>query len=129
MSRSFTMLFVDDEPDLREVVAHYGRVFGYQLEAVSSANEALILLEKRPHQVDMVFTDHVMPGMDGIEFLTRVRQNELWLPFILWSGNWCSTSMAEAKRQGNVRIIDKPFSPDQLAHAIRDLELSQFLRH
>jgi CheY-like chemotaxis protein len=127
--RSFTLLFVDDEPELGDVVAHYGRCLGYRVESVPKASDALILLSEPVHHVDMVFTDYVMPEMDGLELLARVREKDLWLPFILWSGNWRPEAVLQAKMLGNVRILDKPFHPDQLSRAIADLELSQFLRH
>src|SRR5438477_13099198 len=80
------ILVVDDEPYLRDIQVLVLRAAGYVATALETASEALDrLADIRP---DLILPDMSMPGMDGREFLTRLRARALWrhLPVILSTG-------------------------------------------
>lgn len=125
--RSYTMLFVNDEPQFKDVVTYHGRQLGYSLETVENATQAMEAIRDSATHIDIVFSDHVMSDMDGIELLSWTRSQGLWVPFIVASEEWPADSIFQLKKLGNVRAINKPFRADQFATALTELELSQFL--
>jgi DNA-binding NtrC family response regulator len=121
------MLFVNDEPKFKDCVTYYGRQFGYSLETVENATQAIEAISDSARHIDIVFSDHVMSEMDGIELLSWTRSQGLWVPFIVASEEWPADSILQLKKLGNVRAINKPFRADQFGVALSELELSQFL--
>lgn len=111
-----TILFVDDEPELLEIMEDYCRDLGVQMVSALNGQQALGVLEKT--HVDLVFTDLNMPQMNGLELLQHVRSNSPDMPFIFWSGYWDKKKMSEAQAHGNVVLLDKPFQRSEFDEAI-----------
>lgn len=81
----YTVLYVDDEPDLLALGKSFLELSGtLRVETSLSAPEALELLRTKP--VDCIVSDFQMPVMDGIAFLQAVRSEFGTLPFILFTG-------------------------------------------
>ncbi|MFE1601992.1 response regulator [Methylobacterium sp. ID0610] len=107
---SCTILVVDDDPLVRIGTAAMLEDLGHvALEATSGA-EALALLESRPG-IDLVVTDHAMPGMTGLDLARRLRAAHPALPVIL------ATGFAELPSEGETPLprLAKPFSQEELA--------------
>ncbi|MGD8375189.1 MAG: response regulator, partial [Acidobacteriota bacterium] len=66
-----SILLVDDDPSLRRVVEFQLAEAGYSVRSAGSAEEALEVLREEP--ADLILTDLLMPGMDGIALVERVR--------------------------------------------------------
>src|SRR5262245_47454890 len=79
-----SILVVDDEPGVREVVAEMLCDAGYVVETAGHARDAIALLEGREY--DAVLSDVNMPDVDGLAFLRAVRERDLDVPVILMSG-------------------------------------------
>ncbi len=78
----------------------------------------LLLRSERPHQFGLMVTDHLMPGMNGPELVSRVRQRGLTIPIIVLSGH----PDAESAYHGlDVIFRLKPFPPDALIQLTRQL--------
>ena len=78
-----------------------------------------------PAEISAVITDHIMPGMNGSEFVRELRQTRPHLPIMVISG----LEEAEPEYAGlHVRFLPKPLSPDLLLANLRDL-LDQELQH
>lgn len=110
------LLFVDDELDLREIVADLCQVLGIELISVENGQQALEVLEKET--VDAVFSDFHMPRVNGMPLLARVRDKFPEMPFLFWSGFLDPNMVAQAKRAGDVDFLEKPFSSANLRAAI-----------
>ena len=81
----YTVLYVDDESTLLEI----GKIFlersgQFSVDIITSAPAALALLNTKNY--DAIIADYQMPGMDGIEFLKKVRSSGNTIPFILFTG-------------------------------------------
>lgn len=105
-----TVLYVDDEPDLLEI----GKVFLEQrgeLEVVTftSAEEALRILSQK--KCDAIISDYQMPGMDGIEFLKRVRESGNSIPFIIFTGRGREEIVIQAINAGVDFYLQKGGEP------------------
>lgn len=79
------VLVVDDEPDLADVTGALLRYHGFEVSIAYSAYEALELLESGT-QVDAVFSDVMMPGMNGLELAAAVRRLDSRIRIVITSG-------------------------------------------
>lgn len=111
------ILSVDDEPDNLTVFRLFLSAEGFEVIVASNAAEALQLIAE--HCPDLIITDFVMPGMNGLEFCRTLRQRggSRDVPVIMYSG----TDLREADRNLVDRFVLKPAEPDVFATAIRDL--------
>jgi two-component system, OmpR family, response regulator ResD len=108
-----SVLVVDDEPTIREVVANYMRRAGYRARSARDGSEALSLAERdRP---DIVILDLLMPGMDGLEVMRRLRAVEHdELAIILLTAKGEAADRVTGLRLGADDYVCKPFSPAEL---------------
>jgi len=114
------VLVVDDNRLLRAMVAESLANFGYRVTAVGSAEEALELLEHRGAEIDLLFSDIVLPGMSGRELAERALAADPRLAVILTSGH--AEEEGELRRAGRpgVDFLPKPLQPSRFLRAIRD---------
>lgn len=114
-----TVLFVDDEPAVREV----GRTVLERLKfrPVLATDGADGLLQTAAHrdQLRAVITDLHMPHMDGLAFVRALRRMLPDVPVIVASGRVDEAVASELQRLGVTRRLDKPFTQDQLARELR----------
>jgi CheY-like chemotaxis protein len=118
-----TILLVEDEVLLREGIQEVLEVNGYTVIAAADGAEALAWLERVP--VMLVISDLVMPHMNGIEFIQRVRGQYPNLPILVASG--CSYSVmgqlgiSSTKVPGATASITKPFKATELIGWVKQL--------
>jgi len=105
-----TILAVDDSADNRDLLSRYLSRAGHEVLTASSGEEALELLENSP--VDLVLLDLIMPGMDGSEVLTRIKENAALraLPVIVISGRQDMEGIIECIEAGADDYLFKPFN-------------------
>ncbi len=108
-----SVLVVDDEPTIREVVANYMRKAGYRARAARDGAEALSMADRdRP---DIVILDLMMPGMDGLEVMYRLRTPDHDdLAVILLTAKGDESDRVTGLRLGADDYVCKPFSPAEL---------------
>jgi CheY-like chemotaxis protein len=108
------VLAVDDEPKLRNMVAHVLRPEGHQVTVASSGEEALSLLEQEA-AFDLVLSDVSMgPGISGWDLAERIRERWPWIPVILASGWGAQIDLEEARARGVSGVLAKPFRISEL---------------
>jgi two-component system, cell cycle sensor histidine kinase and response regulator CckA len=108
-----TILLVEDEEPVRELVRRVLEGAGYAVLAASLPSEAERLLDEAP-SVDLLLTDVVMPEMSGYDLAARVRERRPDVRRLFISGYAPSPAGARAGR-----LLKKPFAPEQLARAVR----------
>jgi CheY-like chemotaxis protein len=106
------ILIVDDDKEVREIVAEFLSDFGYQVLAAKGGREAIHLMERNP-EVELLITDVRMPDMSGIELADTVAQTRPHVRIILISGYFISRAVGW-------RILRKPFRMQELQQAVRD---------
>jgi len=89
---------------------------GFTTRRVSNAREALLVLESDHADIDIVFTDVIMPGIDGVELGRKVRSRWPELTVVLTSGY--SHVLADDTRHG-FTLLHKPYSVDELSRILR----------
>jgi two-component system response regulator HydG len=124
---SMNILIVDDEPTIREACAEVAQQTGMKATTVSSAEEALEVLENSA--VDIVLTDLMLQQTSGLELLKRVRDTNPTLPVIVLTQYGTIDSAVAATRLGAVDYVTKPFRIEELRarleRAARAVELQQ----
>jgi diguanylate cyclase (GGDEF)-like protein len=113
-----TLLLLDDEPNIIRSLNRALRLDGYKILAATSAADALKLLAMNPVQV--VLSDHRMPEMTGIEFLSRVKDLYPDTVRIILSGYADLDSVIDAINRGAVyRYFTKPWDDEQLRDCVQ----------
>ena len=103
-----TLLIVDDEERLRKAMERSFRQEGYQTWTAASGEEALTLL-RGEKKVDLVITDLVMPGMDGMALVRAIRDFDPGMKVIILTAYGSDESMTEAEALGVAYYLSKPF--------------------
>ncbi len=108
-----SILVVDDEPTITDVVSRYLERAGYSTRIAGDGAQALRLAgESRP---DLVVLDLMMPGMDGLEVMRRLREHER-VSVILLTAKGEHTDRIIGLRLGADDYVVKPFSPPSSWH-------------
>lgn len=110
--RMARILVVDDEPDLRETIRRVLSRLGHQVEAVANGAEALRAFEAAP--AELVITDLMMPGVDGLAVTAGVRELDPLVPVVLITAFATVETAVSALRSGAWDYLAKPFAPDAL---------------
>ncbi len=118
-ARPSRILVVDDDPEVRAVVRASLIHLGYDVEDVSEAAAALAVLKDRAVDFDLLLTDVMMPRMDGITLLRRVRSFAPNLPVVLFSGHVTEEDLWLPDLH-DVPLLTKPFSLATLCAVVRD---------
>jgi len=106
------VLVVDDHRQARESISDILRQAGHQVDAVSSAVEALRVLDRTSY--DVVLTDLQMPGMTGLEFIFELERRRHGAQVLMVTAYATVASAVDAMRHGAFDYIEKPFDADQL---------------
>ncbi|MFI5176966.1 MAG: sigma-54-dependent transcriptional regulator [Vicinamibacterales bacterium] len=121
------ILVVDDEPAIRDTMRMILEYEGYEVLLAGSGQEGLAVVER--DTPDLVFLDIKMPGLDGLEVLSRLRGTNETLPVVIVSAHGSTTTALEAGRLGAFRFIEKPLSKDYVLDAVREgVELASLRR-
>jgi DNA-binding response OmpR family regulator len=111
-----TILVVDDEPSIREVVTLYLQRAGYRVLVASDGQEALQALER--HSPDLVVLDLMLPQVDGLE-ITRLLRADGDTPIIMLTARREETDRILGLEMGADDYVVKPFSPRELVSRVR----------
>lgn len=117
------ILVADDQGFWRMALEDCLLTYGHQVVCVGSAEAALAVL-RSDREVDMLVTDWVMPGMDGVELCRQAREMERdrYLPIIMLTGSGESTSLVAALDAGADAFIRKPLDEPELQAQIHVAE-------
>jgi two-component system response regulator AtoC len=109
---------VDDEQAISKLLSYWAKdKWKYQVETFANAEDALRNLGKKP---DAILLDIMLPGMDGIETLKRIKQTDLDLPVIMLSAQGSIEVAVEALRYGAYDYFTKPIDQQKLELAIKN---------
>ena len=122
------ILIVDDEQDIRELVAGVLSDEGYECRTAGDSDEALAEVDRRRPSV--VLLDVWLHGsrMDGLEVLNEIRAREPDLPVIIFSGHGNIDTAVAAIERGAADFIEKPFESEKLLHLVERATETERLR-
>jgi len=113
-----TLLVVDDEPAIRELVAKVLCQEGYNVLQADGAAQALLLAATAT--IHLLVTDFSMPGADGLELTRRLRAMHPKAPVLIVSGSMAALD-GRADHLEHVEMLEKPFALDELITKVRAL--------
>ena len=116
-----TILLVDDEKMVLDVVKQFLETLGYNVITACSGSEAIELLEKNKNMVEMVILDMIMPGMSGIETFDRLRELNSKIKILLSSGYSLDGQAADILNRGCNGFLQKPFNLNKLSIKMREI--------
>jgi CheY-like chemotaxis protein len=116
-ARLLTILVIDDDHAVREVIAAHLRSEKHTVLTARSGEQALELIAR--HRVDLVVVDLVMPGRDGVQVITNLRITHPDIRIIAMSGDTnSSVYLRAAESLGANARLQKPFTHEQLLQAV-----------
>ncbi len=117
-SKRETILLVEDEDHVRRMSAAALRELGYRVCEAANGMEALALLDDEP-SVKLLFTDVVMPGMDGRKLAEAAQRKYPAIKVLYTTGYTRNAIVHDGTLDPDVDLIVKPFTVDQLARKVR----------
>lgn len=110
------ILVVDDEPFNLEILTEHLTDAGYEVVAAEDGQQAWEILQREGDRFDAVLLDRMMPRMDGMEVLARIRQHPEFvaLPVIMQTAIGAADSVREGLAAGAYYYLVKPFQRDML---------------
>ena len=115
------ILVVEDEPAVRRLVRSVLEGEGYRVHEAANGREALEFLERRASHVDLILTDVVMPDINGPELVTRLGALGHSARILFMSGYADSKLLSRGLNERTMRILRKPFTPDELKTRVGEL--------
>lgn len=115
------VLLVEDHRDLRGAIRDLLVDEGYRVFEATGPDDALVVAQSLAEPIHLLMTDVVMPGMGGRELAAKLVAERPDMRVVYMSGYGADPGMRDDVRAGAVAFLPKPFRPEQLAKAIRDV--------
>ena len=116
-----TILLVEDDDQLRHLIAQILQAEGYTLLEAENGSQALELSEKQVTPIDLVLTDIVMPGMNGCVLAEKLMSLRVCNAVLFMSGYTGDANVHQAALPADATILAKPFTPGQLLDRVRSV--------
>ncbi len=116
-----SILFVDDEQSLTELVKDVLENLGYKVDTCTDSIEALEAFRQHPGKYDLVISDQTMPKMTGVRLAEKIRKIKAGIPIIVCSGFSESINEDTYESMGINAFLMKPFAERDLANVIRQV--------
>ena len=116
------ILVIEDEKAVQEVICQMLELSGFQVSLAKDGDEGIKLYREDP--ADLVITDLVMPGKEGIEVIKELNRDFPGVKIIAISGGLCGSPsgfLAMAEALGASRTISKPFQGKELVALVKEL--------
>lgn len=114
-----TILLAEDDDALRSLGARVLRAFGYKVLVARTGADALRIVAEQPGPIDLVATDVVMPEMSGGQLVEKLLKARPGIRVLFMSGYTDDEVMRRGVIDGATAFLQKPFTPDMLAHKVR----------
>lgn len=121
---AYTVLVVDDSSSIRAIIKKIIKVSGFDVAGfLDAADGAQALTVMETSRVDLVLTDINMPNMNGLELITRIKQDPALasIPVVVVSTEGSETKMAQAMALGAVGYVKKPFVPEEIKQTLNTI--------
>lgn len=116
-----TILVVEDEPGIRELVRDVLQMAGYEVLTAPNGEEALRKAESYGKPIRLVLTDLIMPGVDGLELSRRLKALQPDIKVILMSGYGEDRIDEVGGLQADMAVLEKPFTTPTLLSKVRSM--------
>ncbi len=121
LSGSETVLAVDDDQTMLDLLEEVLSPLGYNVLSASSGEEALEVASEHQDEIDLLLTDVILPGIKGQDLAKQLLNRCPGVNVLFMSGYLCPSMAHNDSDQGFEAFIQKPFSPNALLRKIRKL--------
>jgi CheY-like chemotaxis protein len=120
-TKPYTVLVVDDEPYNLEIITEHLDDLGYEIVTATDGAQALWLLEAAPERFDAMLLDHMMPVLDGLTVLARMKADQRFrnLPVIMQTAAASPEKIAQGLELGAHYYLTKPYEGAALRAVLR----------
>ena len=118
---SETVLAVDDDPGILELLREVLKPLGYTVLAAESGERAIEIAAEHKDKIDLLLTDVVLPGIKGQELAAQLLESSPGVNVLFMSGYLCPSMAHNGKGQSFESFIRKPFSASALLRKIRNI--------
>lgn len=118
---SETILIVEDDVGVRTVISRTLARLGYQVLAADGGAEAIEIIHRHSGSIDLLLTDIMMPGMNGMEVAAKVSQSNPGIPIFFMSGYADQELVNRGLLDPSTHFLQKPFSPQELGRRVREV--------
>ena len=122
-----SLLIIDDDPNTLASLSRAFRLAGHEATVCDSPVKALELAKQE--KFDLIFSDVVMPVMDGLKLLEEMRTAGVTTPVVMMSGQAHIDMAVKATRLGALDFLEKPLSTDKLLLTVQNAMQMERLRH
>src|SRR6267143_7281160 len=116
-----TILLAEDDEALRALGARVLNALGYQVLVARTGKEAIQIVADHKGPIDLIATDVVMPEMNGSQLVAKVLEARPGIRVLFMSGYTDDEVMRRGVIDGQTAFLQKPFTPDLLAHKVREV--------
>ena len=118
---SETILLVEDEESVRQLVRDTLASKGYRVLEADSGEAGIAIADKHEGQIDLIITDVMMPGMSGREMVNKLNQTRPAIRILYLSGYTEDAIVSEGKFESGTAFLQKPFSLQSLSKKVREV--------
>ena len=121
MKQTSTILLVDDEPKVLELLSFRLRLLGYRVQVATTGEEAVAAVEAE--QPDLILLDVTMPGMDGLAVCSHLKRSVEYntIPVLMLTARSEMEDVSKAVAAGADDYIVKPYDPEILQQKVQHL--------
>jgi two-component system cell cycle sensor histidine kinase/response regulator CckA len=116
-----SILLVEDQTRVCNVITIMLKSLGYQITAVNSGEEALTAINVGKNKYDLLLSDVILPRMNGVTLAEKVQKMMPTIKILLMSGYPSEELLQEFTISNNIQIVDKPFTKEIIARHIRKI--------
>jgi len=118
---SETIMVVEDDSDVRLLFSTILKSRGYKIIEAESAENALMTMQSRQMNIDLIVTDVLLPGMDGFDLFKAIAQYRPKIKALFVSGFIENTEVLEAIQNSDIPYLKKPVGPSKLSIMVREV--------
>jgi len=115
-----TILVVDDEDNVRDLMKTHLEYLGYTVFLACDGKEAIVKYKKNVTKIDMVLLDIIMPNMDGLETMKKLKKINPKVKVLIMSGYSKSGKTSENLKKDSLGFLQKPFTLQKLSKLVND---------
>ena len=115
------VLVIEDDPSLAAMTSGRLEALGYQVTLETDGERALATFRERPATFDLVVSDHLLPGVLGLDLAREIHGLRPGVPILLLTGRLAHASDEAIRSAGVRRVLEKPVTLGELGRAVRDL--------